>query len=102
MVLSDTAVLPLCPPFGGSRADTFLLRDTRRKAPATIATITSTLRMACSVVIGGAVHERIAVTPDPGAVTAHREHHGRQQDHDEQGPQGLGEHRRPEPRCRVR
>src|SRR5260370_22284677 len=101
MVLSETLVLPLCPPAGGSGAPTFLPTDRTRKAPATIATITSRLRTASSVVVGGAV-TGLALHPDADPGLAHGEDHGRQQDHDEKGPQGLGEHRPPEPRCRVR
>src|SRR5260370_17109334 len=102
MVLSETLVLPAGPPAGGSGAPTFLPTDRTRKAPATIATITSRLRMASSVVVGGAVTAGLALHPDADPGLAHGEDHGRQQDHDEKGPQGLGEHRPPEPPCRAR
>src|SRR5215471_3077887 len=102
MVLSETAVLPLCPWGGGSLAATPLPTLMTRKPPTTITAITSRLRMPASVFIGGAVADRLALHPDAEPGPAHGEHHGREQDHDEQGPEGLGEHRPPEPRCRVR
>src|SRR5215470_17396277 len=102
MVLSETAVLPLCPWRGGSLAVTALFRWMTRNPPTTIAAITSRLRMPPSLFIGGAVADRIALHPDAEPRPAHGEHHGREQDHDEQGPEGLGEHRPPEPRRRVR
>src|SRR5579859_3489619 len=102
MVLSDTAVLPLCPPGGGSLAVTALPTWMTRKPPTTIAAITSRLRMLASVFIGGAVADRLTLHPDADSGPAHGEHHGREQEHDEQGPEGLGEHRPPEPRGRVR
>ena len=55
MVLSETAVLPLCPWGGGSLAATPVPTWMTRKAPTTIAAITSRLRMPASVFIGGAV-----------------------------------------------
>src|SRR5215471_18710027 len=102
MVLSETAVLLLCPCFGGSLAVTALSRWMTRNPPTTIAAITSRLRMPASVFIGRAVADRIALHPEAEPGPAHGEHHGREQNHDEQGPEGLGEHRPPEPRCRVR
>src|SRR5712691_3432748 len=102
MVVSETAVLLLCPWGGGSLAVTALPMWMTRKPPTTIAAITSRLRMRASIFIGGAVAGRLALHPDPEPGPAHGEHHGREQDHDEQGPEGLGEHRPPEPRRRVR
>src|SRR6266566_6934497 len=102
MVCSEIATLPLCPCGGGSLAIATLPTWMTRKPPTTIATITSRLRMRASVFIGGAVTGRLALHPDPEPGPADGEHHGHQQDQDEQGPEGLGEHRPPEPRCRVR
>src|SRR5215468_1705703 len=101
MVLSETAVLPLCPCGGGSLAATPVPTWMIRKPPTTIAAITSRLRMPASVFIGGAVADRIALHPDAEPGPAHGEPHGREQYHDEQGPERLGEHRPPEPRRRV-
>src|SRR5689334_11548216 len=101
MVLSETAALLLCPWGGGSLAVTALSRWMTRNPPTTIAAITSRLRMPASVFIGGAVADRLALKPDAEPGPAHGEHHGREQDQDEQGPEGLSEHRRPEPRRRV-
>src|SRR5262252_6007524 len=102
MVLSESAVLPLCPWGGGSLPVTPLPAWTTRKAPTTIAAITSRLRMAASVIIGGAVPDCLALHPDAEPGPAHGERHRREQGHDEQGPEGLDEHRPPEPRRRVR
>src|SRR5215471_5240642 len=102
MVWSVIAVLPLCPCGGGSLAEATLPTWMTRNPPTTIAAITSRLRMPASVFIGGAVADRLALHPDAEPGPAHGEHHGREQDHDEQGPEGLGEHRPPEPRGRVR
>src|SRR5579863_3315103 len=102
MVWSEIAVLPLCPWAGGSLAVTALSTWMTRKPPITIAAITSRLRMRASVFVGGAVTGRLALHPDPDPGPAHGQQHGREQDHDEQGPEGLGEHRPPEPRRRAR
>src|SRR5215472_10238272 len=102
MVLSESAVLPLCPWGGGSLPVTPLPAWTTRKAPTTIAAITSRLRMAASVIIGGAVPDCLALQPDAEPGPAHGERHRREQGHDEQGPERLDEHRPPEPRRRVR
>src|SRR5262252_4145654 len=102
MVWSVIAVLPLCPCGGGSLAEATLPTWMTRNPPTTIAAITSRLRMPASVLIGGAVADRLALHPDAEPGLAHGEHHGSEQDHDEQGPEGWGEHRRPEPRRRVR
>src|SRR5215470_12555174 len=101
MVLNVTAVLPLCPWGGGSLAVIAPPARMTRKPPTTIAAITSRLRMPASMFVGGAVADRLALHPDAEPGPAHGEHHGREQDHDEQGPEGLGEHRPPEPRRRA-
>src|SRR6266478_5894690 len=102
MVWNVIATLLLCPCGGGSLAVATLPTWMTRKPPTTIAAITSRLRMRASVFISGAVAGRFALHPDAKPGPAHGEYHGGQQDHDEQGPEGLGEHRPPEPRCRVR
>src|SRR5580704_11560747 len=102
MVLSEIAVLPLCPWGGGSLAVTALPTWMTRKPPTTIAAITSRVRISASRFIGGAVAGRLAFHPDADPGPAHGEHDRPEQDHDEQGPEGLGEHRPPEPRRGAR
>src|ERR1051326_7349335 len=102
MVCSVMATLPLCRPGGGSLAVTALPTWMTRKPPTTIAAITSRLRMRASVLIGGAVAGRLALDPDAETGPAHGKYHGREQDQNEQRPEGLGEHRPPEARRRIR
>src|SRR5690349_24724606 len=97
MVLNVTAVLLLCPWGGGSGAVTTLPTRRTRKPPITSAAITSRLRMPASDLIGGAVTGRLALHPDADPGPADHKHHGRHNDQNEQCPEGLREHRPPEP-----
>src|SRR5215510_4697647 len=102
MVLSETPVLALCPWRGGSLPATPLPMLRIRKPPTTIAAMPGRLRMPASVFVGGPIADRLALHPDTEPGLAHGEDHVREHDHEEQGPEGLGENRPPEPRRRVR